>query len=31
VKTQPQDSDKIPVIKKLVTDHVDITKLLSAF
>jgi len=31
VKTQPQDSDKIPVIKKLVTDHVDLAKLLAAF
>jgi BioD-like phosphotransacetylase family protein len=31
VKTQPQDSDKIPVIKKLVTDHVDMKKLLAAF
>jgi len=31
VKTQPQDSDKIPVIKKLVTDHVDLKKLLAAF
>jgi hypothetical protein len=31
VKTQPQDSDKIPVIKKLVTDHVDLEKLLAAF
>jgi BioD-like phosphotransacetylase family protein len=31
VKTQPQDSDKIPVIKKLVTDHVDLAKLLDAF
>jgi hypothetical protein len=31
VKTQPQDSDKIPVIKKLVTEHVDLAKLLAAF
>ena len=31
VKTQPQDSDKIPVIKKLITDHVDLDKLLAAF
>ncbi len=31
VKTQPQDSDKIPVIKRLVTDHVDLEKLLAAF
>jgi BioD-like phosphotransacetylase family protein len=31
VKTQPQDTDKIPVIKRLITDHVDLTRLLSAF
>jgi BioD-like phosphotransacetylase family protein len=31
VKTQPQDSDKIPIIKKLVTDHVDMKTLLAAF
>ena len=31
VKTQPQDLDKIPVIKQLVTDHVDLDKLLAAF
>ena len=31
VKTQPQDTDKIPVIKKLITDHVDLDKLLAAF
>jgi BioD-like phosphotransacetylase family protein len=31
VKTQPQDTDKIPVIKRLVTEHVDLDKLLSAF
>jgi BioD-like phosphotransacetylase family protein len=31
VKTQPQDSDKIPVIKKLVMDHVDMKQLLAAF
>lgn len=28
VKTQPEDKDKIPLIKKLVLDHVDITPLL---
>lgn len=31
VKTQPQDLDKIPVIKKLITDHVDMKRLLAAF
>lgn len=31
VKTQPQDTDKIPVIKKLITDHVDMKRLLAAF
>lgn len=28
VKTQPQDTDKVPVIKKLITDHVDLEQLL---
>ncbi|MDE3084714.1 MAG: AAA family ATPase [Verrucomicrobiota bacterium] len=31
VKTQPQDKDKIPVIKRLITGHVDLQKLLAAF
>ena len=31
VKTQPQDTDKIPVIKKMITDYVDLNKLLAAF
>ncbi len=30
VKTQPQDTDKIPVIKRLITEHVDLKKLLAA-
>ncbi len=29
VKTQPQDTDKIPIIKKLITDHVDLKALLA--
>ncbi len=29
VKTQPQDTDKIPVIKKLITDHVDLDHILK--
>jgi BioD-like phosphotransacetylase family protein len=29
VKTQPQDTDKIPVIKKLITDHVALSNLLK--
>jgi BioD-like phosphotransacetylase family protein len=29
VKTQPQDTDKIPVIKRLITEHVDLKSLLS--
>lgn len=31
VKTQPEDSDKIPVIKKLIQDHVDLDQLLKSF
>jgi BioD-like phosphotransacetylase family protein len=31
VKTQPQDTDKIPIIKQLITDHVDMQRLLAAF
>lgn len=31
VKTQPQDKDKIPVIKKLLQDHVDLDLLLASF
>jgi len=31
VKTQPQDQDKIPIIKKLIQDHVDLEQLLKAF
>jgi BioD-like phosphotransacetylase family protein len=31
VKTQPQDTDKFPVIKKLILDHVDMKQLLAAF
>ncbi len=30
VKTQPQDTDKIPVIKKLITDHVDLDHILKS-
>ncbi|WP_052360805.1 phosphotransacetylase family protein [Geminisphaera colitermitum] len=29
VKTQPQDTDKIPIIKRLITDHVDLPRLLA--
>ncbi len=29
VKTQPQDADKIPVIKKLVADNVDLQAILN--
>ncbi|MGF1483208.1 MAG: phosphotransacetylase family protein [Opitutales bacterium] len=31
VKTQPQDTDKIPIIKRLILDHVDLNKVLAAF
>ncbi|RME71947.1 MAG: hypothetical protein D6781_03160 [Verrucomicrobia bacterium] len=31
VKTQPQDQDKIPVIKKMIQDHVNLDRLLEAF
>jgi BioD-like phosphotransacetylase family protein len=30
VKTQPQDTDKIPVIKRLITEHVDLKEILAA-
>jgi len=30
VKTQPQDSDKIPVIKRLIMEHVGMDKLITA-
>lgn len=30
IKTQPEDSDKIPVIKKLILDNVDIDRLVSS-
>ncbi len=29
VKTQPQDTDKIPIIKNLITSHVDLESLLA--
>lgn len=29
VKTQPQDHDKFPIIKNLIADHVDLTKLIE--
>ena len=31
VKTQPQDTDKIPVIKRLIMEHVDMKALLGSF
>jgi hypothetical protein len=31
IKTQPQDSDKIPIIKRLILDNVDLQKILHAF
>ena len=31
IKTQPQDADKIPIIKRMVLDHVDLRKLLASF
>lgn len=30
VKTQPQDQDKIPIIKKLLLDHIDIKALIDS-
>ena len=30
VKTQPNDSDKIPLIKKLVQEHIEMSELLKA-
>ncbi|MDX2186872.1 MAG: AAA family ATPase [Opitutaceae bacterium] len=31
VKTQPQDVDKFPVIKRLITEHVDLKRLAGSF
>jgi phosphate acetyltransferase len=31
IKTQPQDTDKIPIIKRLILDNVDLKKILKAF
>lgn len=31
VKTQPSDSDKIPIIKNLINKHVDLNKICDAF
>jgi BioD-like phosphotransacetylase family protein len=31
VKTEPQDLDKIPIIKEMVMDNVDVTKIIEAF
>jgi len=31
VKTQPGDSDKIPIIKRLITDHIDLDVIRNAF
>ena len=31
VKTEPQDLDKIPVIKELVMEHVNVSKIIDAF
>ena len=31
VKTQPSDTDKIPIIKNLITKHIDLDKIRSAF
>ncbi len=30
VKTQPQDHDKFPIIKQLIAEHVDLTKLIAS-
>lgn len=30
VKTQPQDHDKFPIIKQLIADHVDLSKLIAS-
>jgi len=31
IKTQPQDSDKFPIINRLIQEHVDLEKIKSAF
>lgn len=31
IKTQPQDEDKIPIIKKLLLEHVDLDRMIAAF
>ncbi|MEY4489429.1 MAG: hypothetical protein RIQ79_1937, partial [Verrucomicrobiota bacterium] len=30
VKTQPQDTDKFPIIKQLIADHVDLAKIIAS-
>ena len=31
VKTEPQDLDKIPVIKEMVMENVDVSRIIAAF
>lgn len=31
IKTQPTDTDKIPVIKELIANHIDLDKIMDAF
>jgi len=31
VKTQPQDTDKFPIIRRLIMEHVDMKRLIAAF
>lgn len=31
VKTQPSDADKIPIIKNLMTDHIDLNEIVHSF
>lgn len=31
IKTQPSDTDKIPIIKNLITEHIDLDKIRGAF
>ena len=31
IKTQPGDDDKIPIIKRMVLENVDLQKLLASF
>jgi len=31
VKTQPEDDDKIPLIKKIIQENIDLNQIIDAF